>query len=396
MTRVLKLSLLLSFAGSLLCAPAASAADRPRDEVCGLAAARTDAFMELTARVYGFHTRGGRTVAELLDRDKGLRDDLNAALRRARVFEGPIFEDSGLVRITIEFDTNTFTYNLRSKLPKMPRYIRADGVADKKAALAAATTPPGELPQDVLAWTQMSLDAEGEAAVKPANDPERAKQAARQQAMANAFTELVKKIGQLKLEPSVTVEEFLALHDDLRTNINAAAFGADLVSESVDREATTYKVKVLMMPETVVRVLKLGDFRLAQATTLNPIQMQLARADSLRDARETLRRKVFNFPLRNKLTLAEYAQKNEDAKNAIEMLCRRVPIDNVEVTDDGVVKTYVSIAVRDLPRDVRGLLAADEPENITTIGGGLPVAQPLPVDEKKPGKAPEAQPEGKE
>lgn len=387
MNGILRLSLLLSVAASLLATPAARAADRPRDEVCGLAAARTDAFMGLTAQVYGFRTRGGQTVAQLLDRNRKLRDELDAALRRARVFDGPLFEDSGLVRITIEFDTSTFSYNLRSKLPKMPRYIRADGVADKKAALTAATTAPGELPETVLAWTEMSLDAEAEAKVKPAKDPEQAKQTARHQAMAHAFTALAKKVGQLTLEPGVTVEESLALHEDLRTKINAAVFGAELLSESLDRDATTYKVKMFIMPETVIRVLKLGDFRLAQPSTLNPIQMQLARVDSLRDARETIRRKLLAIPLRNRLTLGEYAEKNDGVKNAIEHLWSRVPIDRIEVTDDGIVKTHVSVTTRNLPRDVRGLIAANEPEKITAIGGGLPVAQPLPAEEEKAGEA---------
>jgi len=369
--------------GLLPLAPSASAQSLPRDRALGLAAARGDAFLNLTNVLYDMPTRSARTVRGLLVAGGRLREQVEAALRGAHVVAGPRFDEFGLVHITVELDTTKLPYSLRHQIRGLPRFIQVDGVADKDAALRATRVKVGDVNDEVKALAEMKIGAEGRAAVPHQEGPAPAKKSARRQALANAYTALAKKVEAVRIDTEVTIKAFLALHPELRPKLNAALIGADLLSESVDVKGTTYQVKVSLPGKRVMQALCLGGYRSVYGITLRPDEVEIARANARRDAVEGLKKKAFNIRLGSGLTVREYAKRKPGMKAAIERLCEKAPIQRVEITDEGLVKLYASIPTGALPRDLQRLFRRGTPPRLTAIGGGLPVEPKKKKPEKK-------------
>ena len=370
--------------------PPAGAENLPRDKALGFAAARYDAFLNLTDRIYPIRTTRGRTIEQLVREDVRLRDGVEAALRGARVVDGPHFDDAGVVRVVAELNTVTLPFGLRLKIRGLPRIIQVDGVADKAAAVTATMVSIGKVTAEVKQWAGADIKARGQADVDRSLKPEQAKQDARHRALADAWTALVKKAELLRLDADVTVKAFLDRHPDVRPRLNATSIAARLVSESVDRRGITYKVKVSLPGRAVMRSLTLGGYRRRVGKTLSALQVELARKNARRSAVGALKRKVYALPLSTGATMEIFLKRKAEIKATVDKLCRYAPTNRVEVTEDGLVKMRVELSTRLLPREVRELLRPGTSNRITALGGGLPVEPQGPAGGKTPGDAPKA------
>jgi YD repeat-containing protein len=244
----------------------------------------------------------------------------------------------------------------------------------------------------VKAWVDSVLEAEGTAEVERSRDPERAKEDARRRATALAYTALGRKVEALLLDEGVTVKGFLDQHPDLREPLNAALMQGKLVSESLDVEGVTYKVAVSLPAAAVARPLRLGRFREARGTVLMPEQAAMARENARADAASTLVKRISDLRTRSGITAGELIEKRASMKADIERLCRVAPIERVEITEDGMCKMFVSITTDMLPDEVRRLIVAEKPIRVFAIGAGLPVPPKKPEPPKPPAEKPPEQP----
>ena len=373
----------------LLLAPApALAQDLSKEQAPGVAAARTDAFVNLTSQVYAFPAAVRRTVKGLVGRDAKLRDALEAALMGADVVGRPTISGAGLLHVVVELDTTALPYDLRSKMPSLPRRIQADGVADAKAAMATANFQIAGVTTEVGEWTAAPLDAEGEAAVPAVRDRDEARHTARRLAIANAYFALAKKAFELPLEADVTVAAFVSQHPELRLQVNAALAGATLASESLDRDGKTYKVKISLPGKALMPPLRLGKFRSDPGVVMKKDMIALARVNARADAASNLKKRIYGLPLRSGIKAADLIAKRERMKQRIDRLCRTRPTNRIEITRDGIVKAHVSLATRELPDELVRLLAPKTAWRLHAVGGGLPVrkVKPPPAKEPAPGK----------
>lgn len=357
----------------LLTPSSVSAQSLPRDRALGLAAARSDAFVNLTNVLYDMPVSATQTVRDLVASGGRVREQVEAALRGADMIAGPRFDDSGVVRVTAELDTTALPYSFRQKIRGLPRFMQADGVADVNAATQATRVKVGDVNDEVKTLAEMKIEAEGKAAVPRGADPALAKKQARRQAMVNAYTALAKKVEAIRIDTEVTIKAFLMLHPELRPKLNGALLGADLLSESVDVGGTTYQVKISLPGKRVMQPLRLGGYRTTYGTTLRPDEVEIARTNARKDAVNSLKEKAFNIRLGSGLTVGEYVKDKAAMKTAINRLCEKAPIQRVEITDEGLVKLYTSIPTRALPRDLQRLFRRGTPSGLAAIGGGLPV-----------------------
>jgi len=380
-------SILAAF-GLLLAPDRALAQDVSKEQAPGLAAARADAFVNLTSQVYAFPSTAGRTVKGLVARDAKLRGALEAALMAADVVGRPTISSGGLVHVVVELDTWALPYDVRMKAPRLPRKIQADGVADVKVAMISSSFVIAGVTAEVGQWAGAPLEAEGEAAVRPARDHDEAKRAARRLAIANAYTALAKEVFELHLDAGVTIAAFVSQHPGLRPHVTAALAGAALASESLDRDGKTYKVKISLPGRALMPPLRLGRFRSGPGEVLKKEMVALARVNARADAEGNLKKRIYGLPLRSGIKAAGLIAKRERMKRRIDRLCRTRPINRVEITRDGVAKVYISLATRELPKELRELLAPKTARRLYAVGGGLPVrkAKPPPVKEPAPAK----------
>jgi len=384
---------LLAAACLLVAASPCPAAGSPtRDKVVGLAAARRDAFLYLRKKVYAVRVTGSRTIGDFVAADAKVRDGVEPALRGASVVGEPDFRTDGLVYVTVELNTWTLPYDLRSRIRGLPPAVRADGVADRAAAMKADEQRVQDVTEEVRAWAETDLTAEGSAPVRARADAEDAHKEARQQAITNAYAALAHKVFPLPLEADVTIGAFLQRHAALRDRFNGTLIGADLVSESLDQSAApnVYKVTVSLPGKALMQPLKLGPFRSVSGVRLSPEEAELARSNAIEDARGQLWRAVSGRPLRIGRTVGEFAETREGMTEQLERLCRLQPIEQSEITEDGVAKVYMGLSTRRLPVEVRRLLLSERPSRVTAMGAGLPVAM-----RKTPEAAPDAKGEGK-
>lgn len=373
--------------GLLLAPDPALAQDLSKDQAPGLAAARADAFVNLTSLVYASPSTVGRTVKGLVARNAKLRGSLEAALMAADVVGRPTISGAGLVHVVVELDTWALPYDLRSKAPRLPRRIQADGVADAKAAMMSSSFEIAGVTTEVGRWAAAPLEAEGEAAVPAVRDLDEAKRTARRLAIANAYAALAKKAFELPLDAGVTVAAFVSQHPELRPHVNAALAGAALASESLDRDGKTYKVKISLPGRALMPPLRLGKFRSDTGKVLKKEMIALARANARADAESNLKKRIYGLPLRSGIKAAGLIAKRDRMKRRIDRLCRTRPINRVEITRDGVAKVYISLATRELPNELVGLLAPKTARRLHAVGGGLPVRKVKPPPVKKPAPA---------
>ncbi len=366
----------------VLIAGARAAEEISKDQQAGAAAARADAFINLTNDFYVLGAREGRTVGGLLARNADLRAELEAALRSAAVVDGPTFGETGLAHVAVELETSLLSYDLRSKISVLPRYIRADGVADIKSAFMLTGAVAAGVSDEVTQWAEKPLEAEGEAKVPAGKDAEKAKAAARFRAIANAHAALSKDILELSLDPDVTVAAFLTRHPELRIQVNAAMVWATLTSESIDAEGEVYKVKLSLPGTVLLPPLRLGRFRGDLGRALTPEMAEFARINGFVHARANLKRRIYAMQLRSGAPAKTLIEREEAAKKRIDRLCRTRAILRFEVTPTGVGKVRVGLATRDLPSALRDLLVEGTPRRLYAIGGGMPVRPPKPVEEK--------------
>ncbi len=353
--------------------PQAVAGALARDQELGLAAARGDAFLNLSRQLYAIPVAARATVGDLLASDDGLRDNVEAAIRGSYVVGEPRFEEHGIVRVTVELLSGSLPYALRSRIRDLPRTFWADGVADKAVA-AGAWEPIGEdaaLTNEEKEWATKNLEADGQAVVGSAEISDEAKLAAKREALANAYTELFKTTMKLGLDRDVTVADFVANHPELRGPLNAAIVGAQLVAE--DLRGRTYRVKVSVPGTVLMAALRIGPYRALRGRTLSAGQIELARRNARADAVENLQARIASLTIRSGATVAEFVAKRQDIQDDIARLCRLAPIEQIEITREGLLKMHVTIPTRDLHRDLQPLLATSSPQQISVVGAGLPV-----------------------
>ena len=376
--------LLLLLGAALWLAPTAPGGQPPDNRALGTAAARFDAYLNLTRTLYPARTETGRTVGDRMRVDTRLRDRVEAALRQAPVVVGPKFDDAGIVRVVVELNTLTLPYDLRSGISGLPRSVRVDGLAGEAAAVRAARIHIGSVTEHVKAWAEKDIEAEGDADLDRALQKEQAKKSAQRAALGDAWTALLKKVESLHLDTDVTVKAFVARHPDLRPRLNATVIGARLASERVDRRGVTFTVRVALPGRALLKALKLGGYQVVLGTALSPKQIELARINAYRDAQAGIKDKIYALRFGSGMDAGAFIEKKKHLKAAVDRLCRSVPIERVEIAEDGLIKVTMSVLRRRLPADVRRLLRPDAPRRITTLGAGLPVKPHEPEPEKKP------------
>ena len=374
-------ALLAAFAVAV---PMAVAGDLTPEKLAGGAAARSDAFLNLTDVVYSVTLSGGRTVRDMLAADVALREKVEAALRAACLVAVPQFEESGLARAVAELNPMLLPYEVRLKLRAIPRSICVDGAAEMTYAAQTAGAAAGDVTNEMKQWVEKTLEAEGKAQVPAGPNRDEAKDMARMAAAADALAALAKQVDELALDADATVKAFLTQHEDLRARLNATLSGADLTSESLDRTGATYAVKVSLPGKAVLRPLRQAGYRASRAKVLNADQMELARQNARADAVARLKQKIYGLPLGSGAKAGEWIERQAGAKAEIERLCRLTPNDEVRISEDGVVKVYVETTTQSLPRDLQGLLAYGQNPQITAVGAGLPISPKKPEPEKKP------------
>ena len=387
-------SLTAAFCALLAAAPAA-AQELSKDQIAGLAAARSDAFINLRSQVYALPSQVRRSLGGLAARDAKARGGIEAALLAARVVDGPNIADDGLVHVGVEIDLSTLPYDVRSKAPNLPKRVQADGAADIKKAFLAAGANVGGVADEVKQWAEGPLEAEGEAKVPNMSNAERATAAARALATTSAYAALAKKVFALPLDAdNVTIAAFVKQHPGLRADVNAAMAGAVLASESLDRGGRVYKVKISLPGRALLPPLKLGPFRSSPETVLTPAAVKLARINAYADAMVKLKRRVYNLPLRTGAKVETLFARDAAMKRRVDRLFRRRSSSRFEVTRDGVAKVYVTMITRELPASVRDLLAAGTATRLYAVGAGLPVRKVPPAPAKKPASdvKPDAEP----
>ncbi len=387
MGRIIESLPLLAMVGLFVLAPRqASAEGQPRPKAVAVAAARADALLNLTNKIYDTQLTTNKTVAELVAANQRLRHAVETALRGAGPTAKPQFDPCGVVHVTIRLETSDLPSQLRAKIHNLPRTICADGVAGEVAALKALGLPPGDVTEQVKAWVETHLKAEGAAKLEHSSTPEKAKQNARRQAMTNAYTALAEKVQSLSLDDGVTVEAFLSQHNELRARVNATLTKANLVRESLDQNRTTYKVEISLPAKALMKPLSLGRYRNGAGAVLSLKQIAIARNNAKRDAQRKLKSRIYGVRLLSGSTAGDLIEKREKLKSAVKKLCRLARIDRVEITQEGLVKMYRSVSTRDLPDEVRRLLSSRAPSRLSVIGGGLPVEPKNAHAEAKPAK----------
>jgi len=385
----------LLLAAVLTCATPSHAAEEAeggegpsREQVLGFAAARADAFLNLTTAVYAIPVGATTTLGDLLT-DARTREGVEAALRAAPVAEGPAFTPAGVVRVTVELNTDMLPYDLRGRIRNLPRSIRIDGVASLAAAVRDSNIRLTDLTGEVKAWAASTIEAEGQAAIQAGPNAEQAKQLARNRAMSAAFSVLAGKAGDLLLEAGLPIKDFLAQHDDLRPSFNAALVRANLASESVDRQGTTYKVSLSLPASVFLRPLHLGLYRSSRGRALTEGQLAIGRRNAIADGRAVLKSRVYALPFTNALTLAKYVATRQNLAAAADSVCWLAQVENVEVTDDGLTKVWLSVSTGDLPPDIRSQLSSSASGRIYAIGGGLPEEPVIAPPVEKPAAPPD-------
>ena len=389
---------LLAISCLVLAVAPATAQELPKDQLAGLAAARANAFVNLTSNVYSMLSTSGRTIAGIVARDAKLRRGVIAALQAARVADGPNIASDGLLHVAVEFDTSSLPRDLASKMSGLPKTVQADGIAHVKTAFLAVSGGIADCTDEVQAWAAKPLEAKGEANVSSRLNREAATAAARNQALAAAYTALTKDTFALLLDADVSIGAFLKQHPRLRHKVNAAIAGAALVSESVDREGTVYTVKISLLGKALLPPLKLGRFRSASESTLAGDAADLARTNAYNNARDNLKRRIHRLKLRTGAKVETLIAKDATLKAQIKRLCRARPINRTEFTADGMARIYVSMKTRSLPSKLTQVLANGTVTRLAAVGAGLPVQKAPAKPDKKPGaekKGPEAKAEPK-
>ncbi len=377
--------LLLAVFCFALAAASATAQELPRDQLAGLAAARANAFVNLTTIVYSLRSTLGRTVASIVGRDPKQRSGLIAALQAARVADGPNIAPDGRLHVAVEFDTSSLPRDILSKMSGLPKTVQADGVAHVKAAFLAVSGGIADCSDEVQAWAAKPLEAKGEANVSSRVNPRAATATARNQATAAAYAALAKDVYALLLDADVSIGAFLKQHPRLRHQVNAAIAGAALVSESVDSEGTVYTVKISLRGKALLPPLKLGRFRTIADATLAGEAAELARMNAYDNARDNLKRRIHGLKLRTDARAETLIAKDAALKTQINRLCRARTINRVELTADGMARVHVSVMTRSLPSKLKLVLATGTAKRLAAVGVGLPIHKAPEKPAEKPG-----------
>jgi hypothetical protein len=246
-------------------------------------------------------------------------------------------------------------------------------VAEKAAATRLARTPLGEVNEQVDEWVKTKLEAEGSFRVYGSAAVERNKQNARRRAFIKAYAELAKKVGELKLDEACTIAQFLTQHTELIPKVSATVVTAKLAGESLNREGTTYSVKLSLPARRVMIPLRVGPFRKMPLRTLGADRAELARANAAANAVAKLRKKVYDARLVSGMTTGELLEKREKMKAAVDRACSRRPIERVRFSDAGFAKVEMTLAAKALPRDLQQMFAITTPRVFQAVGAGLPI-----------------------
>jgi len=346
-----------------------------------VAAARYDAHLSLTRRIYNIPMGANNTLLEVAERTR-LRTELDAALRAAEPLGEPLLKDSGLVYVTIALDTETLPEALRARL-RLPKQVRSDGIAHKPAAVRTATAPVEKVSDSVAEWMETTLEAKGSAQVFGPATQEQNLLRARRQAFLNAYAEMAAKVGALNLDDKCTVTQFLDQHADLIAGVNATIPTAKLLGASL--EGATYSVSIALPARRLMVPLRLGPYRRLSPMRLTADRVALARSNALADATERLKQRVAQAPLVSGITAGKMMEDREAVAEAIARLCESRPIERVVVSDQGFVKLHLNLAARSLPRDLQELLAPAAPTVFQVAGAGLPMApKPQDTETQKP------------
>lgn len=372
MKRIMAATPALAALASLFLSSPAGAQVAPEDLAVGAAAARSDAFLRLLENFGQLPARPRGTLGELLARSPKLLAKAEKALWAAPVVRGPTVDNTGVVHVTVELTTRDVAYDIRTKARTLPRSMYADGVAKLSAALDAARAQVGTVSNQTKEWAEADLEADGQASIAGANVPEPEKEKAKRAAMADAYAALFAKTQALKLDEVVTIEAFLRQHPELHPPFSATIIRARLASEGVDRRRTTYQVKLVLPGKTLLEPLRLGKFRLARPEVLTPDQVELARGNAYRAARSELLQNIGSLRSASGKPLAAVLKAQPDLGTQVVALCNRMPMQQVQITEQGLVKVHLAVPTRLLPEQLLGLLMPGTPEQITAVGGGLP------------------------
>ena len=287
---------------------------------------------------------------------------------------------------TSQLDTSLFHYDLRSRIPDLPAFLRVDGVADVKTVILATGAKAEGVSPEVAEWAGGVLEAEGKAEVKAGRGGIDPKEAARRRAVMDASAALATTVFNLLLDTDVTVDAFVRRHPELRDRVGAVLAGAKLTSESLNDDGTLYTVKLSLPGAALLAPLRLGQFQTDTDRRMTPEAAELARMNALASARENLRKRIHRLPLRSGKPASTLIEKREGWSEAIDRFCNERPILSLEYTPEGIAKITVGMRTRELPEDLRGWLATGTPARLHAVGGGLPVKKVQPPAANLPAK----------
>lgn len=370
---------------SLTVVPARAAED---EKALGLAAARADAFRNISKVLYEYPIKANVTFGSLVTSAKD-RAEVDAVVRGVNVVEGPETDAQGIVRVVNDLDTLTLPYQVRMRM-NLPRHLRADGIADIQGATKAKIVRPMDMPAQMKDWYEKTLTGVGKSQIEQRSDLEAAKADARQRAFLDALGTLAKELEKLPLEEGVTVGDWLREHGDARADFDAAIAQAAMTSEKLERGGLVYQAEVSLPASVVVRVMRLKPFD-RPITMLSRQQIEIARKNAIDDARQLLKARIDKIELASKITVGEMLSKRKDMRAEVDKKLAATPIEKIEITSTGLVKAYASFATSDLPGELQRLLLVSTPARIYAIGGGLPIEKQK-VEPAPPVQAPEPTP----
>jgi hypothetical protein len=366
--------ILLTAVGAAATGAAARAAGLAPDQARGVAAARGDAYLNLSEVVLGLPMRTGGTLARYVARRGSDREQIEAAIRGAYLVGEPSFEPPDVAHVTVEVEAEALPYAVRAQMRNLPPVIQADGAADIQVWIQTDQQDFGTVPDVVRQWAEKTLEAEGSATLGAKFRNVEPKVRAAREARSRALTKLSAEVHKLLLDPDVTVAAWLAAHPQLRPGLEAVVAGASLAKESV--EGGTYRVTVTLPGRRLLVPLRQGRFRAPIRPKLSDAQVALARGNAVQVAKKRLLARIGTLPLTTGAPASTLLAEEDTLRRDVERLVRLTPFRLFEIAPSGLAKVHVALAARDLPRGLRRRLGQRAPTVLFVLGGGRPVAAP--------------------
>ncbi len=233
----------------------------PQGRLLAMRAAELDAYRRLGEQLRGFKITSNTSVKDFITQSDEIATELNSTLRGARTVHVFFHDDEPIVEVTLEIPWEKVIATIRDSVTTHikndhiqdsafretttrveKKFFRATGMGIPPERFLERAKPPAMkiAPPE---WMSKPLSATGEGVIDTkGGNPAQAKLMATRAAEVDAKQKLAKLIGGLTLGSNSLVSNFIAQHDQIRTELDAVIDGAYL--KNTETGADTVKVTV--------------------------------------------------------------------------------------------------------------------------------------------------------